>query len=65
MKRLVDVDDESLAAARERLGTSTIKDTINTALRQVADQGPAAEDLDATLDALAGVDFEDRQQAWR
>lgn len=65
MKRLVDVDDESLDAARERLGTSTIKDTINTALRQAAEHGPSAEEVDAALDVLAGISFEDRQDAWR
>ena len=31
-KRLVEIDDEVLAEARRVLGTSTIKETVNTAL---------------------------------
>jgi Arc/MetJ family transcription regulator len=34
-KILVDVDDEVLAKAAKRLGTTTKKDTINTALAEV------------------------------
>jgi Arc/MetJ family transcription regulator len=33
-KRLVDIDDEVLAQARLALGTSTLKDTVNTALEE-------------------------------
>jgi Arc/MetJ family transcription regulator len=33
-KRLVDVDDEVLAEARKVLGTTTLKDTVNTSLRE-------------------------------
>ena len=36
-KRLVDIDDEVLAAARAALGTSTLKETVNTALEEAAD----------------------------
>ena len=32
-KRLVDIDDAALEAAREALETRTIKDTVNAALR--------------------------------
>lgn len=32
-KRLIDVEDDALDAARRVLGTETIKDTVNTALR--------------------------------
>jgi Arc/MetJ family transcription regulator len=32
-KRLIDVDDDILEAARHVLGTDTIKDTVNSALR--------------------------------
>jgi Arc/MetJ family transcription regulator len=32
-KRLIDIDDGALAEAREVLGTTTIKETVNTALR--------------------------------
>ena len=34
-KTLIDVDDALLEAARDVLGTSTKKDTVNTALREV------------------------------
>lgn len=40
-KRLVDIDDDVLARAREALGTTTLKDTVNTALdeaRKAADR---------------------------
>jgi Arc/MetJ family transcription regulator len=33
-KRLVDIEDETLEAAQRVLGTDTIKDTVNTALRE-------------------------------
>ncbi len=33
-KRLVDIDDEVLAEARRALGTTTLKETVNTALAQ-------------------------------
>ncbi len=33
-KRLVEIDDEVLEDARRLLGTSTIKDTVNTALAE-------------------------------
>ena len=32
-KRLVDIDDEVLEEARRALGTKTLKDTVNEALR--------------------------------
>lgn len=32
-KRLVDIDDELLRAGRAALGTATMKDTVNEALR--------------------------------
>jgi Arc/MetJ family transcription regulator len=37
-KILVDVDDEALAEAAELYGTSTKKDTVNTALREAAER---------------------------
>ena len=33
-KRLIDVDDDALGAARAELGTTTIKDTVNEALKR-------------------------------
>jgi len=59
----VDIDDAALRAARERLGTVTIKDTVNRALLQ------ASGEVDATvrrrLDALADAALAPREEAWR
>lgn len=62
-KRLIEVDDEALDAARARLGTRTIKDTVNQALRHAAQQRRAQ--LDDALSALADADLNDRDGAWR
>ena len=59
----MDLDDEALARARAELGTATIKDTVNLALRQVGGDG-AARVVEA-FDTLAGADLEDRNRAWR
>jgi Arc/MetJ family transcription regulator len=34
-KRLIDVDDEKLAAVKRELGTSTLKETVDTAFDEV------------------------------
>jgi Arc/MetJ family transcription regulator len=36
MRTMVEIDDEALAGAAAELGTTTKKDTINTALRLIA-----------------------------
>ena len=54
-KHLVDLDDEALSAARAELGTNTIKDTVNEALRRAT-----AERAVRIHDA-----FDDREDAWR
>lgn len=36
MKTPIDLDEDALAAAAQALGTTTKKDTVNAALRQVA-----------------------------
>lgn len=38
VKRLVDIDDELLANAKEVLGLETMKDTVNAALEEVVRQ---------------------------
>lgn len=63
MKHLVDIDEAALAAARTELGTRTIRETVNVALRRVADDG--RPEVEESLDALARVQFEDRHAAWR
>jgi Arc/MetJ family transcription regulator len=65
MKHLVDIDDDVLEAARRRLGTATMKDTVNTALRLAADEADQRADVSEALDKLAAFDFADREQAWR
>ena len=62
-KRLIDVDDVALDAARAELGTRTIKDTVNEALRRAAAARRA--NLDQALDVLASAGLADRSTAWR
>ncbi len=62
-KHLVDIDDDTLGAARAELGTATIKDTVNEALRLVASSRDKR--LSRALDTLAGADLGDRDDAWR
>lgn len=45
MKTMIDIDDEALAGAAEELGTSTKKDTVNAALRYVAERRRRLEQL--------------------
>ena len=45
-KRLIDVEDDALDAARRVLGTETIKDTVNTALRASVQAVERRERLD-------------------
>lgn len=65
MKHLIDLDESALEAARRHLGTRTLKDTVNAALRLVAGQDPEGRDLDAALDMLAETEYADRAEAWR
>lgn len=62
-KHLVDIDERALQAARAELGTTTIKDTVNAALRRAASD--RAQRVSAALDALAAMPPEDRADAWR
>ena len=62
-KRLIDVDDDALDAARAELGTRTIKDTVNEALRCAARR--RGTELANALTVLAEADLDDRSAAWR
>jgi Arc/MetJ family transcription regulator len=62
-KHLVDLDEETLAAARAELGTATIKDTVNEALRRASSKRDRR--VAAALDVLAGAHLDDRADAWR
>jgi len=62
-KRLIDIDDDALDAAQAELGTPTIKETVNEALRQVGSARSAR--VTEALDRLARADLVDRDEAWR
>ena len=62
-KRLIDVDDDALDAARAQLGTRTIRYTFNAALRTAGRQ--RSTQLASALSALAEADLDDRSAAWR
>jgi len=63
VKHLVDIDEEALDDARRELGTSTIKDTINLALRRAGTR--QRDDVKRQLDVLARAELAPREQAWR
>lgn len=62
-KHLVDLDDSALSAARAELGTTTIKDTVNEALRRATAE--RVERIRDALDVLANAPLDDREDAWR
>lgn len=62
-KHLVDLDEDLLSAARAQLGTRTIKDTVNEALRRATHERQRR--TAAALDVLAGATLDDRSEAWR
>lgn len=66
MKHLVDLDETLLEQARATLGTRTIKDTVNEALRLAT--GRKRAELDAAMDELAELvrvlPVQDRANAW-
>ncbi|MGI8714974.1 MAG: hypothetical protein ACR2NR_17695 [Solirubrobacteraceae bacterium] len=59
----MDLDEEALGAARAELGTETIKDTVNQALRRAGAEHRAA--AMNRLDVLGEADLAARGQAWR
>jgi Arc/MetJ family transcription regulator len=62
-KHLVDIDEQALQVARTTLGTGTIKDTVNGALRLASGDHSVA--VTERLDILASADLAPREQAWR
>ncbi len=67
-KTLIDIDDDLLEAAREVLGTTTKKDTVNTALREVLaaqQRRRAVDDLIAWTAGHEPLDRDARLRAWR
>lgn len=66
MKHLVDIDESALSDARATLGTVTIKDTVNAALRLAAEDSTHEQRVDAALAVLRSVTLtdDDRHAAW-
>jgi Arc/MetJ family transcription regulator len=70
-KRLIDVDDDVLEAARRVLGTTTIKDTVNSALRASVEAAERRQKVDtAALKRFADASRDLRDddvmaEAWR
>ncbi|WP_169739569.1 hypothetical protein [Amycolatopsis taiwanensis] len=50
--------------ARSKLGTATIKDTVNAALRLAA-SSPDHDEIEAALNTLESIELDDRQHACR
>ena len=62
-KHLIDLDEDNLQAARAELGTTTIKATVNEALRRAGSDRQRRVRHD--LDVLGGAELDDRADAWR
>ena len=62
-KHLSDIDEDALRAARAKLGTETIKETVNRALRQTGGGDRAL--VKRSLDRLARAKLAAREDAWR
>ena len=66
-KTSVSIDDDLLEQARTLLGASSIKETIDRALRQVVQAAARREEIDALakMDGLDLADEEIMSNAWR
>ena len=66
-KTLIEIDDEYLEAAQQALGTTTKKDTVNAALREVTALAARRRDLHRlTSGDLPDLEDEDvMQAAWQ
>jgi Arc/MetJ family transcription regulator len=62
-KHLVDIDETALRSARAELGTRTIKETVNRALRLAGKDRERV--VKESLDRLASREFAPRENAWR
>jgi len=62
-KHLVDIDEDALIAAQAELGTPTMKETVNEALRRAGSGRPAR--VRRALDGLAKRQRPPRDDAWR
>lgn len=64
MKHLIDLDEDALAEARAALGTTTIKATVNEALRQAAMNSGREARIRTSLEYLASIPVVERADAW-
>ncbi len=66
-KTLIEIDEQYLAAAQRELGTTTKKDTVNAALREVAALAARRRDLQRlTSRRLPDLENEDvMRAAWQ
>ncbi len=66
-KRLVDLDDADVAAARAALGTKTLKDTVTQALKEASAAAARRREVErlvsGSMKALA--DKDERAHVWR
>lgn len=66
-KRLIDLDDDLLAAAQRELSTSGVSDTVRVALQQAAAKSARARQIEwleqGGLESMAGLD--ERGEVWR
>jgi Arc/MetJ family transcription regulator len=66
-KRLIDLDDDLLAAAKRELNTSGVSDTVRTALQQAAAKSARARQIEwlerGGLEHMADPD--ERGEVWR
>jgi Arc/MetJ family transcription regulator len=62
-KHLIDLDEEALGAARAELGTTTIKATVNEALRRATVRRERR--IADAINTLADAPLDDRSSAWR
>ena len=59
----MDIDETALRSARAELGTRTIKETVNRALRLAGKDRERV--VKESLDRLASREFAPRENAWR
>jgi Arc/MetJ family transcription regulator len=62
-KHLVDIDESALAAAQAELGTASMKDTVNEALRRASERRSVR--VQKALDRLGERHLPPREEAWR
>ena len=62
VKRLVDIDDELLAKAKEVLGVNTMKDAVNRSLEEVVKQRLRQEWVDLMIDHAPEFQDEELQR---